>query len=103
MQEIDITLVHKEDSDVKLNPKMAEIRFDCSVRMYDCGIRTAKVPYAIPFMYEEKPLPPQWFRSYSKITLESIKHADPYDLGMQLKNMYAQLEHHIKKYESGQL
>lgn len=84
-------------------PKMLEIRFDCLLKMYDTGTRITTAPSIIPFMYEEKPQKPQWFRSTSKLTLESVKHLDPYDLGLMIKRMYTQLELHIKKYEDGQI
>jgi hypothetical protein len=42
---------------------------------------------------------PQWFKANQTITLEEIKHSDPYTLGMRIKEMFHQLEQTIEKYE----
>lgn len=81
-------------------PQMCEIRFDCLVTAYDIGTRTHKVPTILPFMYTEKPGRPQWFKNHIKIDLNTIKHGDPYAIGIMIKNMYRQLELHIEKYEN---
>jgi hypothetical protein len=42
---------------------------------------------------------PQWFKVNHILTLDAVKHADPYDLGMRIKEMFYQLEKTIEKYE----
>ncbi len=75
--------------------RMTEIRFDCIVKMYDCGTREVKgfMPYA------SKSLPPQWFKAQNKLTLEFIVNSDERTIGRVIKEMYNQLEGHIKQYE----
>jgi len=77
--------------------RMMEIRFDCLVRMFDMGNRAYEKPGLI--FDTETALPPQWFKSEHKLTLENIKNCDPYALGMEIKNMLHQLEYHIEKWE----
>lgn len=79
------------------NQNRCEIRFDCLVKMYDVG-------YVIPkgsFLDIKPPKPhsPQWFRSLSTMTLEHIKYADPYIIGIQIKRQFEELERAIKQYE----
>lgn len=74
---------------------MAEIRFDCVIRMFDCGLR--QTPSGL--LHDSEQLPPQWFKSENTVTLNMIKYADPCTLGNIFKNMLRQLEDHIKKYE----
>jgi len=76
--------------------KCAEIRFDCLVKMFDSGTRTKKSGL---FMTKEVALPPQWFKNEMRLTLEAVEHGDPHELGMALKNMFRQLDIHIKNYE----
>lgn len=71
--------------------KMVSIRFDCHVKMFDCGQRETQAA---------KPLPPQWFKSELKLTLESIADADPCVLGMRIKEVYLKLKNHIEQYEN---
>lgn len=80
-------------------PKMCEIRFDCTVRMFDMGVRTIKTGI---FGWQEKELKPQWFKNESRLTLEAIKSCDEYTIGRRLKDMLYQLEEHIRKYENPQ-
>ena len=42
---------------------------------------------------------PQWFKANHILTLEMVKHADPYELGMRIKEMFHQLEKTIESYE----
>jgi hypothetical protein len=54
------------------------------------------------FLGEEKwSKTPQWFKANHRITLEGVKHADPYELGMRIKQMFHQMEDTINKYENG--
>lgn len=79
-------------------PKMCEIRFDCLVRMFDMCIE--KPNKLVPFRVKrEVPHKPQWFKSTAKMTLEQIKYADEYEIGRMVKDMYRQLEMHIRQYE----
>ena len=91
----EIEMVTPEEG--KLNPRLCEIRFDALVTMYDVGQKVIKENRL--FNSSEKVLPPQWFRSRNKITLEAIKNYSDYELGRMLKEMYFQLEQHINKYE----
>lgn len=78
--------------------RLCEIRFDCLVTMHDCGYPIIKNSTFIPGEVRSKT--PQWFRANQKITLEFVKYADPYALGMQIKEMFRRLEDTIKKYEN---
>jgi hypothetical protein len=75
--------------------KMIEIRFDCLVTMYDLGFKKIKPG----FEFEKRKRTPQCFKSIQNITLESIKYSDEATLGRLLKEMYYELEHHIRQYE----
>lgn len=77
--------------------RMAEIRFDAYVEMYDSGYRT--LTNGGIFTSEKRDKKPQWFRSHVELTLDSIKFADPYDIGMAIKRQFYELEAAIKKYE----
>lgn len=85
------------DFEAGSNQSMCEIRFDCLVTMFERGSRTIKTGI---FGFTEKQLPPQWFKSQSKITLEGIRFMDEYTLGKQLKDMLHQLDKHIENYEN---
>jgi hypothetical protein len=78
--------------------KLCEIRFDCLVTMHDYGFSTLK--NSTFFKGDVKSNSPQWFRANHNITLECVKHADPYVLGMRIKEMFHRLEDTIKKYEN---
>ena len=78
--------------------RLCEIRFDCLVTMHDYGFSTLKK--STLFQGDVKSKWPQWFRATHNITLEHVKHADPYELGMNIKEMFHRLEHTIKKYEN---
>jgi hypothetical protein len=77
--------------------RVCEIRFDCLVTMHDVGYR--KLQEQGFFQQEKWSKTPQWFRAHHNITLEGVKHADPYELGMRIKQMFHQLEDTIKQYE----
>ena len=79
------------------NQNRCEIRFDCLVKMYDVGYIKPKGSW-LEFQ-PPKPYAPQWFRSMSNMTLEHIKYADPYVLGVQIKQQFEELERAIKRYE----
>ena len=76
------------------------IRFDCLVKMFDYGQIEPRslMPFAQP-----KPLPPQWFKSELKLTMELVSDADPYHLGMIIKQAYQKLKNHIEVYENSSL
>ena len=79
--------------------RVCEIRFDCLVTMHDVAFKKTKTG---PFgLIEKQSKTPQWFKANHKITLEGVKHADPYELGMRIKQMFHQLEDTINKYENG--
>lgn len=78
--------------------RLCEIRFDCLVTMHDCGFSTIK--NSTISTGDVKSKSPQWFRADHNITLEHVKHADPYLLGMTIKEMFHRLEDTIKKYEN---
>ena len=63
--------------------------------MHDVGYRK----YEGMWGQEKQSKSPQWFRANHKITLEGVKHADPYELGMRIKQMFHELENTIKKYK----
>jgi hypothetical protein len=78
--------------------RLCEIRFDCLVTMHDYGYPIIKNSTFIPGEVRSKT--PQWFRANQNITLEFVKHTDPYVLGMLIKEMFRRLEDTIKKYEN---
>jgi hypothetical protein len=95
MNNIEITPVHELDANIN---RVCEIRFDCLVTMHDVGYEISKTgPFGI---VEKQSSKPQWFRAKHAITLEGVKHADPYELGMRIKQMFHQLEDTINKYEN---
>jgi hypothetical protein len=75
--------------------RTANIRFDCLVKMFDYGQRQI----GGVFLSVPKSLPPQWFKCEMKLTLELVAEADPYTLGMAIKEAYLRLKHHIEQYE----
>ena len=97
MNDIEITPVHEFEADTR---RVCEIRFDCLVTMHDVGFKKIKT-YPFGFEMEKSSNTPQWFRANHVITLEGVKHADPYELGMRIKQMFHQLEDTINKYENG--
>jgi hypothetical protein len=94
----DIEPIH--ESEVPVMGNCCDIRFDCLVTMYDSGSRVRKVDAGL-FLSTEKALPPQWFKNEMTLSLEAVKHSDPYELGTRLKIMFQQLDDHIKHYEKG--
>ncbi len=74
---------------------VCEIRFDCMVTMHDVAYRKHKGMWG----QETYSKTPQWFKVNHILTLDAVKHADPYDLGMRIKEMFYQLEKTIEKYE----
>jgi hypothetical protein len=91
--EIEIKPVSEMEADTR---QICEIRFDCLVKMHD----VAFMKYEGMWGQEKQSKTPQWFRVNHVITLDAIKHSDPYTLGMRIKEMYQQLEQTIEKYES---
>jgi protein-tyrosine-phosphatase len=87
-----ITPVSEMEADTR---RVCEIRFDCLVTMHDVAYKKYKGLWG----QEKQSKTPQWFRSNQVITLEEIKYADPYELGMRMKQMFNQLEETIKQYE----
>jgi hypothetical protein len=90
--EIEIKPVSEMEADTR---QVCEIRFDCLVKMHD----VAFMKYEGMWGQEKQYTTPQWFRVNHVITLDAIKHSDPYTLGMRIKEMYHQLEQTIEKYE----
>lgn len=92
----EIIIEHVPEAFAKVD-RMAEIRFDAYVKMYDVGYK--QLTRAGVFAAEKRDKKPQWFRSHVELTLDSIKFADPYDIGMAIKRQFLELEAAIKKYE----
>ena len=92
MDNIEIKPVSEMEADTR---QICEIRFDCLVKMHD----VAFMKYEGMWGQEKQYTTPQWFRVNHVITLDAIKHSDPYTLGMRIKEMYHQLEQTIEKYE----
>ncbi len=90
--EIEIKPVSEMEADTR---QICEIRFDCVVKMHD----VAFMKYKGVLGHEQQSKTPQWFRANHAITLDAIKHSDPYTLGMRIKEMYHQLEKTIEQYE----
>jgi hypothetical protein len=90
----EITPVHELEADKR---RVCEIRFDCLVTMHDVGYKRYKGLCG----QEKQSKTPQWFRANHIITLEGVKHADPYEVGIRIKQMFQQLEDTINKYERG--
>lgn len=96
MDNLEITRVHEPEADTR---RVCEIRFDCLVTMHDVAFKKTKTG---PFgLIEKQSKTPQWFKANQTITLEEVKHADPYELGMRIKQMFHQMEDTIDKYENG--
>ena len=94
MNNLEITPVSEMEADTT---RVCEIRFDCLVTMHDVGYKKYEGMWGM----EKQSSKPQWFRAKHVITLESVKHADPYELGMRIKDMFHQMENTINKYENG--
>lgn len=76
--------------------RLTEIKFDCLVTIHDSGNRVTNGT----IMYEQKTLPPQWFRAQTHLTLDMIKYCDEYSIGSAIKQLYNELERTINKYEN---
>ena len=87
-----ITPVSEMEADTR---RVCEIRFDCLVTMHDVAYKKYKGLWG----QEKQSKTPQWFRSNQVLTLEGIKYADPYELGMRIKEVFNQLEKTIEQYE----
>jgi len=92
-KEIEITPVPEVVANTQ---RVCEIRFDCLVTMHDVGYKKYKGLWG----QEKWSKIPQWFNANQTITLESVKYADPYELGMRIKQMFHQMEDTINKYEN---
>ena len=90
--EIEIKPVSEMEADTR---RLCEIRFDCMVTMHDVAYRRHKGMWGRD-TYSKTP---QWFKANHILTLEMVKHADPYELGMRIKEMFHQLEKTIENYE----
>ena len=93
MDNIEIKPVHEMVADTR---RVCEIKFDCLVTMHDVGFKKYKGVWG----QEKQSKTPQWFKANQTITLEEIKHADPYELGMRIKEMFHRMEDTINKYEN---
>ena len=78
-------------------PRMCEIRFDCLVTMFEAGYIERKKETVS--MIPETPQKPQWFKIQNKLTLNAIRYADEYTIGLRIKQMLKQLDDHIDKYK----
>lgn len=94
MNNLEITKVSELEANTT---RVCEIKFECMVTMHDVGHKKYKGAWG----QEKQSKTPQWFKANQKITLEGVKHADPYELGMRIKQMFHQMEDTIKKYENG--
>ena len=90
--EIEIKPVSEMEADTR---RLCEIRFDCLVTMHDVAFKKYKGVLG----HQQQSKTPQWFRAMHNITLEAIKYADPYDLGIQIKAMFNELQKAIEQYE----
>jgi len=90
--EIEITPVPEVVADTR---RVCELRFDCMVTMHDVAYRRHKGMWG----QDEQSKTHQWFKANHVLTLETVKHADPYELGMRIKEMFHQLEKTIISYE----
>lgn len=80
--------------------RLAEIKFEALVRIFDSGVRSVRQPAIMWFMKDhQKPLPPQLFKIEFRLTLETIKFGSPEEIGRIVKHYYNQLEEHIAQYE----
>jgi hypothetical protein len=86
---VEITPVPEIVADTR---QVCEIRFDCLVTMHDVGFKKL-------LGTEKQSKTPQWFKANHTFTLEEVKYADPYQLGMRMKQMFNQLEKTIEQYE----
>jgi hypothetical protein len=91
--EIEIKPVPEMEADTR---RLCEIRFDCMVTMHDAAFKKYKGMWG----QENQSKKPQWFKANQTITLEEVKHADPYELGMRIKEMFHRMEDIINKYEN---
>jgi hypothetical protein len=91
-KEIEIEAVPEVVADTR---GVCEIRFDCMVTMHDVAFKKYKGVLG----HDQQSKTPQWFKANHILTLEAVKHADPYDLGMRIKEMFHQLEKTIEQYE----
>jgi hypothetical protein len=91
-KEIEITPIPEVLADTR---RVCAIRFDCMVTMHDVAYKK----YQGTFGIEKSSKTPQWFKVEHVITLEAVKYADPYEIGMRIKEMYHQLEKTIESYE----
>lgn len=93
MKTPEITQVCEEE--VGKSQRMAEIRFDCYVSMFEMMSMKTSTGF---LGKQERSLKPQWFKLQGKLTLEVIKSGSEYEIGRLLKQMLAQLENHIKRF-----
>ena len=94
MNNIEIKPVPEMEADTR---QICEIRFDCVVKMHDVAFKR----YEGMWGEEIQSKTPQWFRAKHVLTLDAIKHSDPYTLGMRIKEMFHRMEDTINKYENG--
>lgn len=83
----------KEDKKTRL----AEIRFDCKVKMFDFG--SMNHVQSIFQVSQKKERTPQWFALTTQLSLEFIETSDPELIGRAIKDAYKQLKDHIERYE----
>jgi hypothetical protein len=93
MNNLEITKVSELEANTT---RVCEIKFNCLVTMHDVAYKKYKGVWG----QEKQSKIPQWFKANQTITLEGVKDADPYELGMRIKQMFHQMEDTINKYEN---
>jgi hypothetical protein len=89
-------ITRSHELEVGNNQSMCEIRFDCIVRMFDCGFKEMKRGL---FESQKRSLQPQWFKLENKLTLEFLKNSSDMEVGYAIKQMFKNLTDHIEKHK----
>lgn len=95
--EVNVSRVTDPQELERAQMRMMEVRFDCIVKMFDCGQIQPKS--MMPFV-QRKPLPPQWFKSEIKFTLEFLRDVEPVHIGLAIKQALAKMDDAISLYEN---
>lgn len=75
--------------------RMMYLKFNCIVQMYDSG----QIQCKGDIFYTPKPLPPKYFKSETKFTMEFVEDTDALTIGNIIKNAFNDLKKSIKDYE----
>lgn len=92
----EVQQVYLPDEIESAKKRLAEIRFDCLVRMYDFAKQGTKGGV----LQQIKPKPPQWFKSEARLSLELIKYGTEQEIGRLVKGMFIELEDRIRQIEN---